>query len=517
MADLVIIKDYLVALGFKADEGQFNKVQGTLKTLSTDVERVAAIVGKRFIETGAVIGGVYAAIGTATVGLIEKISQGELGYQLMAMKMYMSVDAAKKLTIAQEALGKSLDEIAWNKELTNCFIELVNIQKTMQYGLGGDYTSDMQKVRDIRFEFTKLGVEAKYVMMGLADSIFKAFGGKGDILAKMQAWNTWIQTHIPLIRDTIAKYLNPVLKDAWDILKNIGLVLFDIGIAFSDFLSIFTGDNREIDATTSKFERFGIAMDKISHAIKAATDFIKKWETAFLTAAGAITGVVTGTAGGALLGGIIGSLFGIAGGPAGIIAGGMAGSSIGGLSGGAAGGVVGGILGLLLGKDIRKNQAISNMIGAAETKWGLPPGILQALIHQESGGNQSAVSGKGAIGLTQLMPGTAREMGVDPYNAAQNVEGGSHYLSKLYAKYMDLRVALAAYNAGPGAVDRVGRDISRLSGETQNFVNSVMNFYITGTNSEEIKRGVLDAVKTAEERRARGIARNLAEFSGPFG
>lgn len=77
-------------------------------------------------------------------------------------------------------------------------------------------------------------------------------------------------------------------------------------------------------------------------------------------------------------------------------------------------------------------------------------GLLRSLIEQESKGNQGARSGAGAIGLTQLMPGTAASLGVDPYDPEQNVRGGARYLAQMIAQFGDTERALIAYNAGPG-------------------------------------------------------------------
>lgn len=81
---------------------------------------------------------------------------------------------------------------------------------------------------------------------------------------------------------------------------------------------------------------------------------------------------------------------------------------------------------------------------------GVDPSLLASLIQQESGGNQSARSGAGAIGLTQLMPGTAASMGLDPNDPAQNVRGGARYLKQMLDQFGDEERALIAYNAGPG-------------------------------------------------------------------
>jgi soluble lytic murein transglycosylase-like protein len=75
---------------------------------------------------------------------------------------------------------------------------------------------------------------------------------------------------------------------------------------------------------------------------------------------------------------------------------------------------------------------------------------------QESGWNHQAVSHKGALGLAQLMPGTAARLRVDPSDPAQNLEGGARYLKQQYSTFGDWRLALAAYNAGPAAVQKYG-------------------------------------------------------------
>ena len=92
---------------------------------------------------------------------------------------------------------------------------------------------------------------------------------------------------------------------------------------------------------------------------------------------------------------------------------------------------------------------------AAADKYGLPRELVRGVMAAESGMSPYAVSPKGAIGLMQLMPETAQVLGVDPYNPEQNVDGGVRYLRDLLEKYnYGLRHALAAYNAGPGAVDK---------------------------------------------------------------
>ncbi len=106
------------------------------------------------------------------------------------------------------------------------------------------------------------------------------------------------------------------------------------------------------------------------------------------------------------------------------------------------------------------------------------PALILAVIMEESGGNPLAQSSQGAQGLMQLMPATAKELGVqDASSPSQNISGGSEYLSQLLRKYEGrLDLALAAYNAGPGNVDRAGGKIPDFS-ETKVYVKRVQNRY----------------------------------------
>lgn len=112
------------------------------------------------------------------------------------------------------------------------------------------------------------------------------------------------------------------------------------------------------------------------------------------------------------------------------------------------------------------------MARAAARRHQIPEDLFLRLVSTESNFTPTAKSSKGAIGLAQLMPGTAQILGVNPHDPKQNLEGGARYLSQQYRKFGDWRLALAAYNAGPNAVVRY-KGVPPYA-ETQNYVKKIL-------------------------------------------
>jgi soluble lytic murein transglycosylase-like protein len=125
------------------------------------------------------------------------------------------------------------------------------------------------------------------------------------------------------------------------------------------------------------------------------------------------------------------------------------------------------------GKHIECPQELQPMIAKSAAKYDVDPALVKSVIKAESGFRSDAVSRVGAKGLMQLMPGTARSLGVDPTDPEQNIDGGTQYLKQLIDKFGSVKLAVAAYNAGSGAVARYG-GVPPYA-ETQRYVEKVMN------------------------------------------
>ena len=130
----------------------------------------------------------------------------------------------------------------------------------------------------------------------------------------------------------------------------------------------------------------------------------------------------------------------------------------------------------LQGDVIRRRLSWWSVVSATECRYGIPAGLLDAVILQESRYKTAVISPKGAIGLAQLMPGTAGDLGVaDAFDPASNIDGGGRYLRAQLDRFKSVHLGVAAYNAGPGAV-RSARGIPQ-NGETPDYVRRVLDFW----------------------------------------
>lgn len=129
------------------------------------------------------------------------------------------------------------------------------------------------------------------------------------------------------------------------------------------------------------------------------------------------------------------------------------------------------------------STSIAEAVEKASKRYGIDKDLIMAVIKQESDFNPKSTSHAGAQGLMQLMPGTAKDLGVtDSYDIDQNIDGGTRYLKSMLEMHRNSKqLALAAYNAGPGTLKKRGVDtveeISKLPYETRDYVKKVMKYY----------------------------------------
>ena len=137
-------------------------------------------------------------------------------------------------------------------------------------------------------------------------------------------------------------------------------------------------------------------------------------------------------------------------------------------------------------------------------KYGIDPDLFVRQIQAESAFRPDAVSSAGAIGLGQLMPATARELGVDPRDPVQNLEGAARYMRQQLDAFKDPALALAAYNAGPSRVRKAG-GIPNIT-ETQNYVSKILG----SGNTAMVTDQNMNAGMTAEQAAAQAAAASAA-------
>jgi soluble lytic murein transglycosylase-like protein len=124
-------------------------------------------------------------------------------------------------------------------------------------------------------------------------------------------------------------------------------------------------------------------------------------------------------------------------------------------------------------------ESIPDLISKASREHGVPESLLKAQARQESGMKQEAVSPKGARGVMQLMPQTAKDLGVDSADTAQNIDGGARLMAQLYNRFGSWEKALAAYNWRPEKVEEVSvrhkdKWLDHTPAETQHYVKTIM-------------------------------------------
>ncbi len=536
--DTEVLKSYLVSLGFDVNQPQLRKFDGALREAFGLVEANSLGMAKSLLKVQASVASAFSAVSTGIVAMADHVAGADQKYRLLGLRMFMTQEAARKLQVGLDAVGASLDEIAWDPELRSRFLQLSEDQDRLAQGLGANFARDMRGIRDLRFEFTRLKVALEYLSMRFVSSIFRAFGtdiqGAQD---KLRALTTWIEERLPAAGDQLAAQFVPVLQTTWQVISEIGEALGETALLFANFIGLLTGDT-SIQGTTLDFQKLGGAIQHVvgwlgtvMHWLVSAEKMLVHFaDAAVLALSGKFAdaqaelhkgfqelGPGAGAIAGAVVGGAIGSI--VPGAGTGI------GASIGMGLGAALGGVNKELhpgddhVALDIAAPALPQQQmlfppstptprdwqpvdepgashspaaaalspvqldtgpIAALVAQTARQHGVDPRLAQAVAKQESGQRQydkhgDVISSGKALGVMQLTPATARDLQVDPRDTKQNVEGGVSYLEQLLKRYhQDIPKALAAYNMGPNGLDRAIARHRSLPLETTNYVRSIM-------------------------------------------
>ncbi len=205
-----VLKSYLVALGFDINMSDYNKFKNALNDAEKRIEQHTEGMSKSYIKATAVVTSALASIGFATVGLLDKIANADLEYKKFAMHMFIGRDAAKAMKIATDALGESLEDIAWMPELRKRYFALTRQARGMETPKGDQ--DQLRKIRDIQFEFQRLKVEITYGMQWIGHYLFKYLEGPlKSVKETLRGMNDWIQAKMPEWSERIAYGLSAVI------------------------------------------------------------------------------------------------------------------------------------------------------------------------------------------------------------------------------------------------------------------------------------------------------------------
>jgi hypothetical protein len=525
-----ILDEYLVKLGAVVDQSGMARFQQALREASAMVDTtMAGMAGAALKATVKIVEG-FAAIGSAALGLADKVALADQEYRLFALHLYMSKDAARSLKVAMDALGQPLENLMWDPELRERTRQLIADQRAM--APGEDFDAQMKKIRDIRFEFTRLEVEVKYLGMTVVRDFMQALGvGPDWLLSKLRWFNNWVIKTLPELSRRFVTWFMPIWTDVKLVMTSVWQVIREVATAFTNLMGAVFLDPA-LESGTFNIQKFGVALqyvaavaatvatsialivDVIARMVSVITELVTlQWDKIPDELAGLFTDVGTDwSIFKTLTLQMAQSRASILGSDAGTIVSSGASSDM----DSALGTLVPG-----LGMASSLYKHLTSNSGQAT------PALINAMIKQESGGNQGAVSSKGAIGLMQLMPGTAKSLGVNPYDAAQNVAGGTVYINQLLSHYGgNVPEALGAYNAGPGRMNKFLAGKATLPDETKAYIARVMgragatsgiqvgsviiNITHPGADDRTIHKTVLSAMRDVQDKQSQ---RNLAEWS----
>lgn len=451
-ASLDVIKSYLVSLGFSVNNTEYEKAKRVIEDMTKTVATHTGLMSSNYVKAAGIVVGSIETVNAAIAGMLYKVSQADLGYQKLALRMYLADSAAKQLKITTDAIGESLDDIAWLPELRGRYQQLMRESQGME--TPGGAAGQLRYLRDIRFEFQRLRVEGVYAMQWIAYHMFTLNRGEAkDMRQWLDDMNNKIQKNMPVWTAKVAGFLQVFVALARDLWR----LATDLYGSFETLWSSLGKGQKAFAALAAFLTAFflagplGQAIIRIGMLILVLDDFYayidgRKSSKALapiwnmlISAADTLVRLMVSAA--------------------------VAADALTNkksikqawTEAKTAFKEIPGVLGEGGALDQRRNQA-----GASPA--GSPGNWMSRTAKQESGGNYNAVSPLGARGKYQIMPqnwgpwATEAGLGANAPMTPENQEIVTRFKYQQYFnKYRDDQLVSAAWYGGPGTADRLRR------------------------------------------------------------
>jgi hypothetical protein len=473
-----VIREYLVSLGAVVDEVTMRKLEDSLKRTGIVAEKFAKNMSIGFAAAAGAVTTAFAAVGAGVTALAVSTARQDLQFQLFARRMFMGETAARKMKIALDALGYSMEEIIWGPpELAERYRQLIADQTNMIKVMGGETGERaFRKIRDIEFQFTRMGPELiMFSRKFTEDLVVKMFGSLDNFENKLKHLNDWFQANIPMIADKITGVLVPAFQKVGSILGWVWDKTVAVGKYFEQW-----GENAGILSPTYNRDYFRAHAHGGLEPLGPGTPEQRAYASSGMSS---IDSLIAKSPGATKFSNWLNSILGI-----------------------------------------DNPTAVRELITQTANKYGIDPRALMAIAQKESGMNPNAPLGsKGEIGMMQIMPSTGAKEGYDIdqlWQLGPNVSAGAQRLKEGLEKFGgDYKRAFEYYNgSGPQArayAEDVWRkyqaEIGNPTIQPQSYSATEPNVHIekieiNGTNlskdelKDAIKNGITDYVKTSSQR-----------------
>lgn len=441
-----IIKSYLVKISYGEDLVSRGAFDQAIRTATATITQFTGGMAKNFIEAGAAVTTALTGIATGLVVMGLETARTDLNLQILARRSFMSVNAFREMHTALQALGVSAEDVlSGPPELRERYATLTNDIRRM-IGGSGDFETQLKKIRDIEFEFTRLKVEASMFALNLTKALSVALtGDENGLLQRLKSWNEWLIVNIPKLADEFSSYLAPALisvKQIWMELADIARVVTSEFIKFIGMLA----NDAQMKKGEISVRNLGMALDYTASAMERIVRSADKVINFFSRVSGGFANFAMDAAvpgGSKFLPQVWRKIFGLVAPPL------PPGTATPGAETG--------------NGPMRTDSAtVVSAIVAAANAHGVDPALALAIASKESGMNPNAPHNPGdGYGMMQVLPSTFARYGSGDINNFQDNLGASmNYLKDLGQRYHGNEYQMArAYNGSGPKAEAYAQDV----------------------------------------------------------